>query len=252
MLRQARFTNKAFWRNPASAFFTFAFPLLFLVIFTTLFGGTGQLNINGHRVSVATFYIPAIAVFSVITACYTNVAMTLTFARDAGVLKRIRATPLPEWAYLGGRVVHAAFVAVLLVVICAAFGALFYDATLPGKSLPAFLLTLIVGAGSFFPLGMAVTKIMLNADAAPAIVNTTILPLLFVSDVFIPLQSPPGWIDAIGRIFPVRHFSDAMQYAFFPPVGSAGFRAGDLLVMAAWGAIGLLVARRWFSWEPRK
>ncbi len=251
MLRQAKYTNKAFWRNPASAFFTFAFPLLFLVIFTTLFGGTGTLNVNGHRVSVATFYIPAITVFAVITACYTNVAMTLTFARDTGVLKRIRATPLPEWAYLGGRMLHAAFVAVLLVVICIAFGAVFYDASVPGKSLPAFLLTLVVGAASFCALGMAVTAIIPNADAAPAIVNATILPLLFISDVFIPLQSPPVWVDAAGRIFPVRHFSDAMQHAFFPPAGTTGLRFGDLLVVAGWGVLGLVVAMRWFSWEPR-
>lgn len=252
VLRQVRFANKAFWRNPAAAFFTFAFPLLFLVIFTTLFGGSGELEINGNKISVATFYIGSISVFSVITACYTNVAMTLTFARELGILKRVRGTPLPGWAYLLGRMLHSVLMAILLVVICFVFGALFYDVSLPSNSLPAMILTLAVGAASFCLMGMALTVVVPNADAAPAVVNATILPLLFVSDVFIPLQNPPGWVDLVGKIFPVRHFSDAMQYALFPPAGSSGLRLGDLAVIAGWGVLGLLVALKWFSWEPKK
>lgn len=250
--RQVRFANKAFWRNPPAAFFTFAFPLLFLVIFTTLFGGTGRLTINGNNISVPTFYISSISVFSVITACYTNVAMTLTFSRELGILKRVRGTPLPGWAYLLGRMLHSVLMAILLVIICFVFGAIFYDVALPGNSLPAMLLTLGVGAASFCLLGMALTTVVPNADAAPAVVNATILPLLFISDVFIPLQNPPAWVDTVGKIFPVRHFSEAMQYAFFPPSGSSGLRPGALGIIAAWGLVGLLVAVKRFRWEPKK
>ena len=251
VLRQVRFTNKAFWRNPAAAFFTFAFPLLFLVIFTTLFG-SADITINGHDVSVATFYITGIAAFSVITACYTNIAMSLTFARDLGVLKRVRGTPLPGWAYLAARMIQAIAIAIQLVVICLIFGMLLYDARLPAGSIPAFVVTLALGAACFSALGMAVTTIVPNADAAPAIVNATILPLLFVSDVFIPLQDPPAWLDMVGKTFPVRHFSEAMQGVFFPSAGSSGFSFTHLAVLAAWAAVGLLVAIRRFSWEPRR
>jgi ABC-2 type transport system permease protein len=252
LLRQLRFFNKAFWRNPPAAFFTFAFPLLFLVIFTTLFGRSGMLSINGNTVSVATFYIAAIVVFSVITACYTNTAMTLTFARELGILKRVRGTPLPGWIYLTGRVVHSVVIAIVLVVICIAFGTLFYEARVPASTLPAMLITLAVGAASFCALGMAVTTFVPNADAAPAVVNATILPLLFISDVFIPLQNPPEWVELVGKIFPVRHFSDAMQYAFFPPQGSSGLNLESLGVIAAWGLLGLLIAAKRFSWEPKR
>ena len=250
--RQVRFINKAFWRNPPAAFFTFAFPLLFLVIFTTLFGRSGQLEINGNRVSVATFYVASISVFSVITACYTNTAMTLTFARELGILKRIRGTPLPGSVYLASRVVHSIAIAILLVVICLVFGMAFYDVRVPASSLPAMLVTLAVGSATFCALGLAVTTIVPNADAAPAVVNATILPLLFISDVFIPMQNPPEWVDVIGKVFPVRHFSDAMQYAFFPPAGSSGLVIESLAVMAVWGLASLLVAARRFSWEPKK
>ncbi|HKN80862.1 MAG TPA: ABC transporter permease, partial [Actinomycetota bacterium] len=104
--RQIRYTNKAFWRNPAAAFFTFVFPLMFLVIFATLLGsGTVTLE-SGREFNQSTYYVASMAVFSVITACYTNLAIGVTFQRDAGILKRTRGTPLPGSAYLGARVIH--------------------------------------------------------------------------------------------------------------------------------------------------
>ncbi len=247
---QVRYTNTAFWRNPARAFFTIVFPLMFLVIFTLIFGSGTVTVAGGTRVAVATFYIPAIAAFSVITACYTNIAMSLAFTRDAGVLKRTRGTPLPAWVFLFGRIVHAVLVAFLLVALCAGFGALFYHASLPTHTLPAFLLTLTLGAATFCALGLAVTAAIPNADAAPAVVNASILPLLFVSNVFIPLQNPPTWLDLLSKIFPVRHFADAMVQSFISGAG-AGVNGNDLVILAAWGLGGLLLAVRTFSWEPR-
>src|SRR2546428_11912997 len=138
-LRQLSYENRAFWRNPAAAFFTFAFPLMFLVIFNLIFGGGKTDRFGQPEVSLATFYIPAVAAFSVITACYTNIAIGVSFAREAGELKRGRGTPLPSWAYLFGRGVHAILVGLLLVLIVVAFGRVFYSVHLPGKTLPAFI-----------------------------------------------------------------------------------------------------------------
>jgi ABC-2 type transport system permease protein len=176
--------------------------------------------------------------------------MSLSIARDNGGLKRIHGSPMPVWAYMSARIVHAVLVAVLLVAICAAFGAVFYQATLPTRTLPAFLLALVVGAATFCALGVAVTSLIPNADAAPAIVNASVLPLLFISNVFIPLVNPPAWLDIVSKIFPVRHFSDALIGSFFQLNGS-GLHANDLLVLGAWGIAGLVVAIRFFEWEPR-
>jgi ABC-2 type transport system permease protein len=249
-LRQVRFTNKAFWRNPASAFFTFAFPLMFLVIFTALFGNS-TLTVFGKEISTSTFYVSAIAAFSIITATYTNLAMSITFLRDSGVLKRTRGTPLPAWAYMFGRIAHAILLALLLVVIVAAFGAAFYHATLPTRTLPAFILTIVVGSASFAALGLAITSVIPNADAAPPIVNASILPLLFLSDIFIPIQDPNAWYVTVARIFPVYHFSQAMKAAYFSPTGT-GLRGMDLLVVGLWGLAGVVAAVSFFSWEPRR
>ncbi len=249
-LRQVWFINLAFIRNPASVFFTLIFPLMFLVIFSVIFG-SGHIEVGpGKTVTVATFYIPTISVFSVITATYTNLAVSLTFSRDNGALKRIHGSPLSVWSYMFARIFHSVVIAILLVVICAAFGAVFYGATLPTTTLPAFALTLVVGAAVFSVLGVAVTSFVPNADAAPAVVNGSILPLLFISNVFIPLQNPPQWLDILGKIFPVRHFADAMIGSFFQLSGT-GLHTNDLLVMGAWGLAGLVLALRFFHWEPR-
>jgi ABC-2 type transport system permease protein len=249
-LRQVWYLNNAFIRNPASAFFTLVFPLMFLVIFTVIFGNGTFPIAPGRTVSVATFYVPSIAAFSVITACYTNIAISLSFSRDSGALKRIRGSPMPVWAYMAARIIHSVAISVLLVAICAAFGAIFYHATLPTQTLPAFALTLVVGAATFCALGVAMTAAIPNADAAPAVVNASILPLLFVSNVFIPLHNPPAWLDLVGKIFPVRHFADALIGSFFQLTGS-GLQGNDLLVIGLWGVAALVVAMRFFDWEPR-
>jgi ABC-2 type transport system permease protein len=246
---QVRYVNKAFWRNPASAFFTFAFPLMFLVIFTALLGH-GRVRLSPTTVvDTSTYYVAAMASFAVISACYTNIAISLSFQRDLGVLKRINGTPLPSSSFLGARILHAMGVAVLLVVITAAFGRVLYSADIPaGLTLLRFLVMLVVGAASFCALGLAITAVIPNGDASPAIVNASILPLLFLSGIFIPLGSDaPAWIVWIARIFPVRHFAEDMQAGF---LGTA-FSWTDVLIVAAWGLGGLAFAVRFFSWEPR-
>jgi ABC-2 type transport system permease protein len=248
-LRQVRFTNKAFWRNPASAFFTFAFPLMFLVIFTSLLGNN-TVVIAGKTIKTSSYYVAGMAAFAAITACYTNIAISVTFQRESGVLKRTRGTPLPGWAYLLGRVIHAVLMAILLVAICAVFGKLAYGAKIPtGASLVEFLVILVIGAASFCALGLAVTAIIPNADSSPAIVNATILPLLFLSGIFITIgDDAPSWIQWTGKVFPVRHFAEAMGAGFL----GTPFHWRDVLVVALWGLVGLALAARYFSWEPRR
>jgi ABC-2 type transport system permease protein len=248
-LSQIRYVNKAFWRNPASAFFTFAFPLMFLVIFTALLGH-GTVAIGPRLINTTTYYVAAMASFAVITACYTNIAISVTFQRDSGVLKRTNGTPLPSAVFLGARMLHALLVAVLLVAITAAFGRAFYSAAIPsGGSLVRFLIMLLIGAASFCALGFAITAAIPNADASPAIVNATILPLLFLSGIFIPFgNNTPSWVLWLARIFPVKHFADGMQAGFI----GTGFRWSDVLIVALWGLGGLILAARFFTWEPRR
>jgi ABC-2 type transport system permease protein len=249
-LRQFAYENRAFWRNPAAAFFTFMLPLFFLVLFNSIFDD--EISVEGGRVDISYFFVPAIAALGVISACYTNLGMMVTISRDLGVLKRIRGTPLPAWAYILARILQAMSVAALLVVIVAAVGQVAYGVDIPTNTMPAFVVTVALGAGAFCALGLALTCVIPNADAAPAVVNATILPLLFISNVFIHLEDPPGWLDVAGDLFPVKPFALALEHAYNPYVSGPGFEWGHLAALAAWGVFGAVVALRFFSWEPRK
>jgi ABC-2 type transport system permease protein len=220
-----------------------------MVVFNVIFDGASE-GYGGFRAS--DFFTPALIVFSVITATYTNIAMTVTIARDAGVLKRVRGTPLPAWTYLFGRVVHAVLVALLLFGIVAAFGSLAYGVAFPWERVGQLLLVLAIGAASFCALGLAVSSLVPNADAAPAIVNATILPLLFISNVFIRIEDPPAWLDLVAGFFPVRPFAEAMLSVYSPHLTGAGLAWQDLAVVAAWGVAGAVFALRFFSWSPRR
>lgn len=250
-LREVRYQNRAFWRNPPAAFFTFIFPLMFLAIFNLLFGNE-EIEVDGGSANFSTFYVPAIAALSVISACYTNVAMTVTFARDQGVLKRVRGTPLPGAIYLAGRILSSMLVALLLVAIVVAFGAVFYGVDVPTNTAPAFLVTLAVGACAFSALGLAITGFIPQAEASPAVINASVLPLMFISDIFIRGANAPEWVNVLASIFPIKHFSVALQTAFNPFERGAGFEPERLAVMAVWGVIGAVVAVKTFAWEPRR
>jgi ABC-2 type transport system permease protein len=251
LARQVVYTNRTFWRNPASAFFTFVFPLLFLVIFTTLLGND-EVDTGTAVIKTSTYYVAAQGAFGLISACYTNIALQIVFARDGGVLKRMRGSPLPPRVFLSARVIHATLIALILVAITVAFGAVFYDASVPtGTALGQFVATLLVGAACFSASGLAVSGFIPNADAGPPVVNAIIFPLLFLSGVFIPFDNDtPTWVEVVGDIFPVRHLVDAMRDSYLGLTDS--FAWSDIGVMAIWTALGLAVASRTFRWEPSR
>jgi len=142
----------------------------------------------------------------------------------------------------------------IAIAFLLAFGAIAYSADIPtGTALLEFVVSIIVGAMAFAALGLATTAIVPNAEAAPPVVNAIILPLLFVSGVFIPLTArSPQWMKTLGDIFPVKHFVEATMSSFYGAGYPIPFDWSDVLFVAAWGVAGLVLAIRFFSWEPRK
>jgi ABC-2 type transport system permease protein len=247
--RQLVFEQRTFWRNPVSAFFAFLFPIIFLVVFATLFKNSTA-NVGGRTVAYDDYYIPALTTFGVIGACFTNIAASLSLRRDSGVLKRLRGTPLPPWAFIGGVVLSSLIVALLLTTLTVVFGILVYGVHVP-QHLAAVAVTLAVGAIVFCALGLAMTVAIPNADAAPAVTNAVLLPLVFISGTFFPIDQS-SILAKIAEYFPVRHFIAAMFTAFDPAhVSTDGFSGNDVIIMIAWGVGGLIIAVRRFRWEPR-
>ncbi len=248
---QVRYQNRVFWRTPVAAFFTLFFPLMFLILFNLLFDDVIEI-VGRDPLTVTQFYAPSLAVFAAASATYTNLTVGTAIARDEGLLKRVRGTPLPPWIYLTGRVGSAIWIALLAVVVMLAVGAIAYDLQVRPVTIPAAALTFIVGVACFAALGLAMAGLAKTGDSAPALANATILPLAFISDVFIPISDPPAALTFTADLFPLKHFVRAFQEAFSPFVTGTAFRWGDLGVMALWAVFGMVAARRFVGWEPRR
>lgn len=247
---QFRYDQRTFWRNPASVFFTVMLPLIFLFILSSIFGSETIDERGG--LTVATYYVPGIMTLAIVSATLVSVAIALTEARESGRLKRVRSTPLPVWAFAAGRVGNAIVVSLLMTLVITAIGKIVYDVQVPGNTIPALLLTLLVGAFAFSSLGFALTALIPSEEAAPPITNVAVLPLYFLSGVFIPETEIPDGVLGVASVFPIRNFFEALLTAFDPGTAGAGFEWGHLGVVALWGVGGMLLAARYFRWSPRK
>jgi ABC-2 type transport system permease protein len=248
-VHQFRYDQKVFWRNPASVFFTVMFPAMLLVLLGVI--------VNGHTIhaqggiDATTYFVPAVITLAVVSATTVNLAMTLTILREGGILKRLRGTPLPSWVFIAGRIGNATVTAMLMFVLVTAMGRILFGVPVPWSRLSMLIVALFVGAASFCALGMALTTIIPSREAAPAITNLVVFPLYFLSGVFIPENEIPDGVLHVADVFPVRHLFDALLAGFDPATASAGFEAGHLAIVAAWGLAGLAIALRRFRWEPR-
>jgi len=246
---QFRYDQKAFWRNPASVFFTVAFPVILLLIFATVFGDQ-TLELRGG-IETTVYYVPAIITLAVISATMQSLAMSLVIAREEGRLKRSRGTPLPPWVFIAGRIGNSIVVALMMMALIAVIGRVLYGVDIPWGQLPEIVLVLVVGAASFCCLGIALTAAIPSQDAAAPIVNALLLPLYFLSGVFIPDDELPQGVLDFANHFPVRDFFQAFFDAYVPAGGDPGLDWGSLAVVAIWGVAGLLLAIRFFRWSPR-
>ena len=206
---QVRYQNRIFWRTPISAFFTLVFPLMFLIVFGLVFGAE---EISESGLTVAQFYAPALAVFGAVSATYTNLAISTAIARDEGILKRVRGTPLPPWCYIAGRVGSAVYMAGISVGIMLTVGVAFYGLQIYGAAVPALVITFLVGVATFATLGLLMAALAPSGDAAPAIANATLLPLAFFSDIFIvTTDGHPGLDSSIRRRVSVAPLRDGVR-----------------------------------------
>ncbi len=245
--RQVVAEQRSFWRNPAAAGFTIIFPLMLLVVFASLNSGTRLRELGNIR--FIEYYVPGILAYAVIAACFMSLAMNLTRQRDEGILKRKRATPLPAWALIAGLVGSSIIIAFVLSAATIALGMIVYGNHAPGH--PVWLvLVIVLGAITFASLGVAITAVIPNADAAPAIINIVVLPLVFLSGTFFPIGSHT--LDNISNLFPVRPFQQALFAAFNPNHIAAQPPTRDLVTLALWAVFGVVVAARTFRWDRRK
>ena len=246
--RQLNFDLLIFRRNPAATFFTVILPLIFLVLFTSIFGN--ETLDNGAK--VATLYVPGILTLAIASATTVNLAITMTARRERGVLKRVRGTPIPPWIFIVSQMLAGAVIAIVMTVIISIIGRVAYGVSLQFETFPSLVLSLIVGAMSFAALGLAITTLISSEDAAPAVTNAIMLPLYFISGVFVPSSQVPDWVQTIGDLFPVSHLNQALQESYNPFADGPAWPWNHWLVILGWGAFGAIVTLKTFRWTPNR
>ncbi|HLM84577.1 MAG TPA: ABC transporter permease [Solirubrobacteraceae bacterium] len=248
VLHQARYDLLTFVRNRQGRFFTVALPVLFLVIFVSVFGNN---HVGPEHLKSSTYYVPGIAALAVLSASFANLAVSITTQRELGVLKRRRATPVPAWVLVAGRALSALVVSLVVMAVVIAIGRLAYDVHVASSALPALALTAVVGSLAFACLGYALATLVSSADAAQPVVLAITLPLNFISGVFIPSPRLSSALRHVAEVFPVQHLVAALHTSFIHDGHGSAIAWGDLALVAAWGVAGLALALARFSWSPR-
>ncbi len=242
-------TQAVLWRNPGSVFFAVAFPVLLVAVIPTVNGG-GQVRLSsGDWLSLS--YAATMAIYGAAVTAYANMPQALAEDRERGVLKRVRATPLPTWALLVGRVVGAVVVALITLAVVAAVVALLFRPPLP-QAWPGAVVTFVVSTVCFAVLGLAVMSLVGSAQAVIGVSLGTLLPLSFVSDIFVVGLTFPAVLEFISWVFPLRHASRAMTESVSVNATGWGLSWGHLAVLVAWTVAGALVVARRFRWEARE
>lgn len=240
---------KVFRRNPAALFFTAILPVIFPCLFVGIFGNERLEDYGNVRAS--TLQVPAFIALAAISASFVTLAIGFTRARESGTLKRQRATPVAPWIVFAGRIGTSIVMSVIVTAVLMAIGAAAFGVSVPTSTLPGLLSALAVGTAAFCALGIAYTRLVPSEDAAPAMTNAVVLPLYFISGVFVPFRQLPDGLQSIAELLPAQPLVDALRIAFDPTTGGAGVAGDDLLKLAVWGVIGLVLAARTFDWTPR-
>ncbi|MGH9044501.1 MAG: ABC transporter permease [Acidimicrobiales bacterium] len=248
--RQVYYEQLNFWFNPVAAIFTVGFSVLFLILLGSSAGNSHSSTLGG--VKVINYYVPGFVAYGVMSTCFNSLSSSLVTRRESGLLKRLRLSPLPTWAFLCSVFVSVVIISLVQVVILLVMGRFAYGVGLPAN-LGALVVVLIVGTASFSAIGVAVSTLIPNQEAAGPLVSIVFFVLLFLSGLWFPISSSSG-LGQVSGWMPVRHMLLAVYAPFGVQAhgGGSPWPWGDMLAMALWGAAGVLVALRRWSWAPRR
>ena len=246
-----RYQRRAFCRNPQAMFFAVALPLLYVIIFVSLFGNEALAFVYNGQPGPLKAHTPMLAGFmaiGIVSATFFNLAVDLVQERESGILKRFRGTPLPTWAFIAGHVGTAVVLGFAVSISLLGFGRGAYSVPVPAAGLPAIFLTLLVSCAAFSCLAFAFTLAVRKAGAAVPLGTGITLTLYFLSGNFFLVEHPPLLLRILGDTFPVKHLNNALLTPLNPNTHGTRVEWVDLLIIAAWGIGGLILALRFFRW----
>lgn len=246
---------KQFFRDRNSALWNFAFPVILLVIFGSVFGGQDV----GPGITFTQYFVAGMIASGILYTSFQNLAIAIPLEREDGTLKRLGGTPMPRVSYFIGKVgtVFVAYVAQVTILI--AVGIVFYGISLPSTAVQwsTFVWASLLGLISCTLLGIAFSVVPKTGRGASAVVSPIVLVLQFTSGVFFVFNQLPDWMQTFASIFPLKWLAQAMRSVFLPDGAAVVEPAGNwqlglcALVLAVWVIVGLVLAVVFFRWTPR-
>lgn len=242
---QLRTEQLLFWRSREAAFFTFLLPVIFFLLLGSVYGNDKIEHVKGSR-----YLLAGMLGYGVVATAFAGLAITLVIRREGGVLKRLRATPLPPGLYIASLLASTLVVYALEVILLLAIGAGLFGIGLPDR-LGSLVVSLLIGSLAFAALGLGLTSVVRSAEGSSAVVNAIYLPMAFISGSFFSPHSFPQFLRAIADVLPLTYFIRLVRDVTLHGVPFWD-RPTEIGVVAAWGAVGVLAAVRGFRWEPRE
>lgn len=244
---QLRGEQRLYWRSHELAFFTFLFPVLIFVLLGSVYGND---RIKAEHVKGSAYLLAGVLGYGVASTAFAGLAIVLVLRRESGILKRVRATPLPAPVYLAAVLVSTVIVYALEAAALIALARLMFHVHLPRQWL-SLVLALVLGTLAFAALGIALAGAVRSGDGASAVVNAVYLPMAFLSGSFWTPHAYPRVLELIADALPLTYFIRLMRDVALHDQ-TIWSRWHFLVVVAGWGLAGLVLATRSFRWEPRE
>ena len=244
LVHQLRAEQLMFWRSREAAVFIFVFPLLLYALLASVYSD----DIDG--VPSADVLLSGLFGYGAANTAFAGLAIILVGRREAGLLKRLRATPLPSATYIAAVLLSTLVVFTLQAVALLALGSVAFGASAPENPL-GFVGAIVLGVACFAGMGVGAAALIRSAEGVSAVVNVVVLPMAFLSGSFGPTDNLPAFLEAVADVLPLTYFLRVVDGVHLDGDSLlADWTA--LAVLSAWGAAGLLLALRRFGWMPRE
>ncbi|MCX4861830.1 ABC transporter permease [Streptomyces canus] len=255
-LRRGALEIRQFFRQRDQVVFTFAFPVVFLFLFASIFSD----DVEGAGIKASQLYVPAMMAAGIMSTSFQSLGISIAVERDEKVLRRLRGTPMPPAAYFLGKIWLVLCTGILETAILLLVGTTLYDVDLPsdaGKWF-AFAWIFVLGLTGCALLGIAISSVPNSSKSASSVVVLPFLVLQFISGVYIAIDTIPDWMLNIGALFPLKWMCQGLRGVFLPDSAQVLEQAGGwefgrtALVLGAWCVGGLLLCLLTFRWKNRR
>jgi len=237
--------RKAAARDVTTIFFTFAFPLIFLVLFGSIFSGQ---DVEESGKSYIQYIAPGVLTWGVANAAVFSIAFALMQWRESDVLRILRMTPTRVSTLLSSKLAIALVIAGVQTILFVGVAMLPPFGLRPSASSWEALPLLGLGVVTFFALGAVIGSLTNTAESVAAVSNVIMLPMAFLSGSFFPLDMMPDWLQRVAQVFPLYYLNDGVGHAL-NGTGSSEDLLLSLGVLGGFAVVFTAVAVKVFRWS---